>query len=176
MRRITLVGVGPGGVGRDLDALAAAMDAFAKRPKGTAFDVPTPDPSGLLGAWGDRHQIWPVGVRLRNGSLGVVGPAAFRSVARTDLTLLVGDLRENGPLRSLGWLGVTLLLAAARRARRPVAAFALGVGPLRSQHARAAARALLRRCGQVVVRDDASLRAVEALGVGAVRSSDPDSL
>ena len=173
MRRITLVAVGPDGIGRDLTPLAAAMDAFAKRPKGTAFEVLTADPSRLLGAYGDRHQIWPIGVRRRHGALGALSLSSFASARRTSLTLLVGELREGGLTTSLGWFGAAAILAAARRAGRPVVASGLVIAPFRSVLGRAAAARLLRTCSNLRVADEASRLHAGTLGVDTQVSSDP---
>jgi polysaccharide pyruvyl transferase CsaB len=92
--------------------------------------------------------------------------AVRRAIRDCDILLSGGGslLQDVTSLRSLAYY--VLIMRMARVARKPYMLYAQGIGPLRRRVARALVGGAARRAAAITVRDEASARLLDRLGVG----------
>lgn len=133
MKRITVLGSFSGRNSGDAAILSAIVAEISERYPDARFEVPTTNPSYIHDEFGDN--VKAISAMPWNLSLRLLGLPVFRSVARTDVTLItagvLNDLRLFNPVFSF-LLALAFLIPFAKRLDKKVVCYCVGVGPLHS--------------------------------------------
>jgi L-malate glycosyltransferase len=141
--RITLLGSASGRNAGDAALIRAIVEGVRREIPGARFEIPTTHPEFIRRSYA-ADVAEPVSILPWTGSVKFFGVPAFRSVARTDATLvfdaILFDRALRNPLFNYLW-PLAHLLRHARSRGRAVVFYDVGVGPIRSD----AGRKLLRK-------------------------------
>jgi polysaccharide pyruvyl transferase WcaK-like protein len=143
------------------------MDAVdAECGEALLYEIPTIRPSYVREHY--RNRTRAVGILPWNLSLKMFGLPTYRSVMRTDLTLLFDailfDRSLYNPLFNF-MSTLYLLLPRAKRRGKKVGCFNVGTGPVDTEHGRKMLRTLSELMDFITVRDQDSLDLLREIGV-----------
>lgn len=167
MKSITLIGSSSGRNAGDAALMSSIMDAV-NDACGTdlLYEIPTIKPGFVRDNY--RQRVRPIGTLPWNLSVKMLGLPLYRSIMRTDLTLVFDAILFDRALYNplFNFLStLQLLLPLARRRGKRLACYNVGAGPV----TRPAGRAMLRRVADmmdfVTVRDRASYDILMDIGV-----------
>ncbi len=167
LRAITLLGSASGRNAGDA-ALIAAIRAEVNSACGRAlrYEVPTTRPGFLRAEYGP--EVAPVSLLPWTGSLRMLGWTTWRSVMRTDLSLVFDAILFDRALWNpmFNFLSsLYVVLGAAHRRGRRLAAYNIGAGPVTTAPGRRMLRELAERMLFITVRDEDSRDILREIGV-----------
>ena len=165
----TLLGSNSGRNAGDAAILASILRLLKERfgPE-TTFDVPTTNTAFVNDNYGKEFNARGISVMPWTGSLRFLGLPTFRSVSRTDATLItdgiIFDVKLFNPL--FNFL-VTLIFIApwAKFKGKKLICFNVGIGPLRSYFGRIFAKYVGSKCDLIICRDQDSVDLFREVGV-----------
>lgn len=167
--RITLLGSNSGRNAGDAAILASIMGTLTREIDGEViFEVPTTNPAFVEQSYGSMFNVKPVSIMPWTGSLRLLGIPTFRSVKRSDVTMItdgiIFDINLWNPL--FNFL-ITLIFIApwARLWGRKLVCYNVGIGPLNSFFGRMFAKYVGNSCDLIIVRDEDSKRLFREIGV-----------
>jgi len=171
MKALTLFGSSSGRNAGDAALMSSIMDAVdAACGTPLRYEIPTIRPRFVRDNY--RQRVRPVGTLPWNLSVKMLGLPLYRSVMRTDLTLIFDAVLFDRALYNplFNFLStLALVLPLARRRGKLLACYNVGIGPV----TRPAGRAMLRRLADmmdfITVRDEASFDALRQIGVSNPR-------
>jgi len=134
------------------------------------YEIPTIRPAFVRDNY--RARTRPVGILPWNMSIKLLGLPTYRSVMRTDLTLIFDAILFDRSLYNplFNFLSTLyLLLPAARRTGKKMAFYNVGAGPVTTGAGRAMLRKIADMMDFITVRDQASLRILREIGVANQR-------
>lgn len=167
LKQITLLGSSSGRNAGDAALIGAIMARVDRRlGRKLEYEIPTIRPEYICRHYPNHTR--PVGMMPWHGSVKMLGLPTYRSVMRTDLTLIFDailfDRALYNPLFNF-MSSLYLMLPHAQRSGRRIAAYNVGAGPIRT----AAGRRMLRTLGNlmefITVRDRESLEILQEAGV-----------
>lgn len=164
---LTLLGSSSGRNAGDAALLAGLMAAIDEAcGRRVLYEIPTIRPSYIRKHYPNRTR--PVSMMPWHLSLKMLGLPTWRSMMRTDLTLvfdaILFDRELYNPLFNF-MSSLYAMLPAVKRRGKLLGCYDIGVGPVSTRAGRHMLRGLLELMDFVTVRDRASLRIMEELGV-----------
>ena len=124
-KKITVLGSFSGRNSGDVAILSSIVSEISKLSSDVEFEVPTTNPSFILEEFPDGN-VKPVSAMPWNLSLRLLGVSVFRSVKRTDITMItagvLNDLRLFNPVFSF-LLALRFLIPYAKKHNKPVVCF-----------------------------------------------------
>ncbi|MCB0345230.1 MAG: polysaccharide pyruvyl transferase family protein [Bdellovibrionales bacterium] len=167
--KFTLLGSNSGRNAGDAAILASIMGTLSSQIDGDVeFEVPTTNPGFVSGSYGKMFNVKPVSIMPWTGSIRLLGIPTFRSVKRTDVTMItdgiIFDINLWNPL--FNFL-ITLIFIApwARLFGKKLVCYSVGIGPLNSFFGRLFAKYVGNSCDLIIVRDKDSLELFRKIGV-----------
>lgn len=167
LRALTLLGSASGRNAGDaalIAAIRAEINAACGRP--LRYEVPTTRPAFVRAEYG--VDVVPVSLLPWTGSLRMLGWTTWRSVSRTDLSLLFDAILFDRALWNpmFNFLSsLHIVLGAAHRRGRLFAAYNIGAGPVTTPTGRRMLRELAERMCFITVRDEDSRDLLREIGV-----------
>ena len=169
MAKITLLGSNSGRNAGDAAILAAIMGILSDNiEEPVEFEVPTTHPDFVSKNYGKLFNVKPLSIMPWTGSVRFIGIPTFRSVKRTDATLItdgiIFDINLWNPL--FNFL-ITLIFIApwAKFWGKKLVCYDVGIGPLNSFWGRRFAKYVGNSCDLIMVRDEDSKALFEEVGV-----------
>lgn len=167
--RITLLGSNSGRNAGDAAILAAIMGTISNEVDGEVeFEVPTTHPNFVSDNYGSMFDVKPINIMPWTGSIRLLGIPTFRSVKRTDVTMItdgiIFDINLWNPL--FNFL-ITLIFIApwAKLFGKKLVCYNVGIGPLNSYFGRLFAKYVGNSCDLIIVRDEDSKKLFREIGV-----------
>ncbi|MCX7818937.1 MAG: polysaccharide pyruvyl transferase family protein [Kiritimatiellae bacterium] len=167
LRAVTLLGSASGRNAGDaalIAAIRAEINAACGRP--LRYEVPTTRPTFIRSEYGP--DVEPVSLLPWTGSLRMLGPTTWRSVLRTDLSLIFDAILFDRALWNpmFNFLSsLYVVLGCAHRRGRRFAAYNVGAGPVTTAAGRRMLRELAERMTFITVRDEDSRDVLRELGL-----------
>lgn len=164
---ITLLGSSSGRNAGDAALIAGIMDSVDEAcGRRLLYEIPTIKPSFIRSSYHNRTV--PIGMLPWNLSVKMLGIPTFRSILRTDLTLVFDAILFDRALYNplFNFLStLALLLPYAKRAKKKMGFFNVSAGPVNTP----AGRKMLRRVSElmdfITVRDQNSYNLLREIGV-----------
>jgi len=168
MKSVTILGSFSGRNSGDAAILSAIVSQISSLYPGATFEVPTTNPSYIRDEF-PAGRVKPIEAMPWNLSLRLLGVPVFRSVARTDVTLItagvLNDLRLFNPAFSF-LLALRFLIPFAKRRNKSVVCFCVGVGPLSTYWGKRYTKYICNEhCDLIMTREDDSYDLLRQLGV-----------
>jgi polysaccharide pyruvyl transferase WcaK-like protein len=167
MTRITLLGSASGRNAGDAALIRAIVEGLRRELPGVRFEIPTIAP-GFLRRWYPADVVTPIPILPWNLSIRFFGVPTFRSVARTDATLvfdaILFDRSLRNPLFNHLW-PLQFLLPYAKRRGKKVVFHDVGVGPVHTAAGREVLRRALAAGDLFLIRDPESLALAREVGL-----------
>lgn len=167
--KVTLLGSNSGRNAGDAAILASIMGTLSSHIDGDVeFEVPTTNPGFVSENYGSMFNVKPISIMPWTGSIRLLGIPTFRSVKRTDVTMItdgiIFDINLWNPL--FNFL-ITLIFIApwARLFGKKLVCYNVGIGPLNSFFGRLFAKFVGNSCDLIIVRDEDSLNLFRKIGV-----------
>ncbi|MBD3337282.1 MAG: hypothetical protein GF355_17355, partial [Candidatus Eisenbacteria bacterium] len=167
LKSITLLGSSSGRNAGDAALLSGIMEGV-DRACGTRllYEIPTINPGFIRRTY--PHRVRPVGMLPWNLSIKMLGLPTYRSILRTDLTLIFDAILFDRALWNplFNFLSTLhLLLPAARRRGGRMGFYNVGTGPVTTPAGRRMLRRLSETMDFITVRDQESLEILHEIGV-----------
>ena len=169
MKRITILGSNSGRNAGDAAILASIMRILTEKlGPDTIFEVPSTNPKFIKSQYGSKFNVKPISIMPWTASVRLLGLPTFRSVKRSDMTLItdgiIFDVKLFNPL--FNFL-ITLIFIApwAKLWGRPLVCFNVGIGPLESFWGKRFGRFVGNACDLITVRDQESHDLFRQVGV-----------
>lgn len=129
---VTLLGSSSGRNAGDAALLSGIMDSIDEAcGRRLLYEIPSPNPDFIRGSYANR--VRPISMQPWNGSVGMLGVPTYRSIRRTDLTLvfdaILFDRWLYNPLFNY-LLPLHVLLPRAHRRGKRLGFFNVGLGPV----------------------------------------------
>lgn len=167
LEAITLLGSSSGRNAGDAALLSGLMDTVDEAcGDRLLYEIPTPKPGFVRAAYANRTR--PVGMMPWQASIKMLGVPTWRSVMRTDLTLLFDAILFDRSLYNplFNFLStLAVMLPRARRRGKRMACFDVGVGPVDTPAGRRMLREVAEGMDFITVRDRESLDILTDVGV-----------
>ncbi len=167
LRSITLLGSASGRNAGDAALIAAIRSEInAACGRTLHYEVPTTRPAFIRSEYG--ADVEPVSLMPWTGSLRMLGWTTWRSVMRTDVSLIFDAILFDRALWNpmFNFLSsLYLVLGAAHRRGRRIAAYNIGAGPVTTPAGRRMLRDLAERMVFITVRDEDSRDILREIGV-----------
>lgn len=167
MTRITLLGSSSGRNAGDAALIRAIVDAVSAEVPDAHFEIPTISPSFLKRHYAG-EAVTPIPMLPWNLSVKFLGLPTFRSVARTDATLVFDavlfDRALRNPLFNYLW-PLSFLLPYARKQGKKVVFYNVGVGPIHTPVGRRVLGRVLAAGHLFTIRDPDSLALAREVGL-----------
>lgn len=164
---ITLLGSSSGRNAGDAALMAGVMDSIdgaMERP--LRYEIPTIKPGFVTGTY--RNRVRPVSMMPWHASVKMLGLPTYRSIHRTDLSLLFDAILFDRSLYNplFNFLSsLYLMLPRAHRQGKKMACFDVGVGPVDSRAGCSMLREIAEQMAFITVRDEESLGILREVGV-----------
>jgi polysaccharide pyruvyl transferase WcaK-like protein len=130
------------------------------------YEVPTVKPGHLKQVY--HHRIRPIGMMPWHGALRMLGLPTFRSIMRTDLTLvfdaILFDRSFYNPMFNF-LSSLAVMLPLAKRKGKLLGCYNVGVGPISTATGARALKRVLDVMDFITVRDQDSYRLLRSIGV-----------
>lgn len=167
LQRITLLGSSSGRNAGDAALIAGIMDAIDEACESELlYEIPTIRPNFIRENY--RNHVQPIGMMPWDLSLKILGVPTFRSILRTDLSLIFDavlfDRSLYNPLFNY-MSSLWLMLPRAKRAGKLLGCYNVGIGPVDTSAGQRILKDILEMMDFVTVRDATGLKAVRELGV-----------
>lgn len=167
--RVTILGSNSGRNAGDAAILAAIMRSLSEETDGkVSFEVPTTHPQFVDGEYGDEFEVRGINVMPWTGSVRLLGIPTFKSIRRTDVTLItdgiIFDINLWNPLFNF-LITLIFLVPWAKMCGKKVVCYNVGIGPLDSFFGKVFARWVGNACDIITVRDQDSLELFRKIGV-----------
>ena len=167
MTRLTLLGSSSGRNAGDAALMRAIVEAVRAEIPGAHFEIPTINPAFLRRSY-PADVVTPVPILPWNLSLRFFGVPVFRSVARTEATLIFDailfDRSLRNPLFNYLW-PLQYVLPYAKARGRKVVFYDVGVGPVHTAAGRRVLRRVLATGDLFTIRDPDSLALARDVGL-----------
>lgn len=168
MKKITVLGSFSGRNSGDAAILASIVSEITSLYPNVQFEVPTINPSYILNEFPNGN-VKPISAMPWNLSLRLLGIPVFRSVARTDITLItagvLNDLRLFNPAFSF-LLALFFVIPFAKKLNKSVICYCVGVGPLMSYWGKRMTKYICNdNCDLIMMREDDSYELLKGIGV-----------
>ena len=165
----TLLGSNSGRNAGDAAILGAIMRSLCETANQQLyFEVPTTHPKFVKTEYGSQFNVKPINVMPWTGSLRLLGLPTFRSIKRTDVTMItdgiIFDINLWNPLFNY-LITLIFLVPWAKFWGKKVVCYNVGIGPLESFWGRTFARWVGNRCDLIMVRDEDSRDLFRKIGV-----------
>lgn len=164
---ITLLGSSSGRNAGDAALIAGIIDSVdTASGKNIRWEIPTIRPSYIRENY--RGVVQPISMLPWSCSLKMLGVPTYRSIARTDMSLIFDAILFDRALFNplFNYLStVSLLLPAAKRKGKLLGYFNVGVGPITTARGRKMLQALSEQMDFITVRDQDSLKILHECGV-----------
>ena len=167
IRSITLLGSSSGRNAGDAALVSAIMDSLDKvLGEKLLYEIPTIKPDFVKREYA--HNVRALSILPWNLSVKMLGLPTYRSVLRTDLSLIFDavlfDRALYNPLFNF-LSSFYLMLPAAKKRGKRLGCYNCGLGPVTTKTGRKMLRELLENMDFITVRDEGSFRLLEELGV-----------
>ena len=158
IERITLLGSSSGRNAGDAALIAAIMDSIDETlGRRVVYEIPTIRPSYIRDHY-DNETV-PVGMMPWHASVKMLGLPTYRSIMRTDLTLIFDailfDRSLHNPLFNFMWT-LNLMLPRAKRKGKRIGCFNVGTGPVNTAAGKRILKDLAELMDFITLRDIAS--------------------
>jgi polysaccharide pyruvyl transferase WcaK-like protein len=167
VRRITLLGSSSGRNAGDAALIRAIVEGLRRELPGARFEIPTIAPGFLRRSY-PADVVTPIPILPWNLSIRFFGVPTFRSVARTDATLvfdaILFDRSLRNPFFNHLW-PLQFLLPYAKRCGKKVVFHDVGVGPVDTAAGREVLRRALATGDLFLIRDPDSLALAREVGL-----------
>ena len=167
LNTVTLLGSSSGRNAGDAALISGIMDTVdAACGKRLMYEIPTINNAFIRSAYANNTR--PVGMMPWNGSVKMLGIPTYRSMMRTDLTLLFDAILFDRSLYNplFNFLSTLyLLLPRARKRGKPMGCFNVGAGPVDTAHGRKMLREVAELMDFITVRDQESFDIFKDIGV-----------
>lgn len=168
MKKITVLGSFSGRNAGDAAILASIVSEISSLFPKVQFEVPTTNPSYILEEF-PQLKVKPISVMPWNLSLRLLGIPVFRSIIRTDLTLItagiLNDLRLFNPAFCF-LLALFFLIPFAKMFNKSVICYCVGVGPLTTYWGKRFTKFICNnKCDLIMTREQDSYKLLQDLGV-----------
>lgn len=167
--KITLLGSNSGRNAGDAMILGAIMKALCESAgRAVQFEVPTTHPRFVEKEYGEHFDVKPINVMPWTGSIRLLGIPTFRSIKRTDVTMItdgiIFDINLWNPLFNY-LITLIFLIPWAKLCGKKVVCYNVGIGPLNSFFGRMFARWVGNLSDLVMVRDEDSAALFRKIGI-----------
>ncbi len=164
---ITLLGSSSGRNAGDAALVSAIMDSVDRELKQRVlYEIPTPKPEFVRAEY--PHNVKPLSIMPWNLSVKMLGLPTYKSVMRTDLSLIFDavlfDRSLYNPLFNF-LSSFYLMLPRAKRKGKKLGLYNCGLGPVTSAAGRKMLRELLEQVDFITLRDEGALGILEEIGV-----------
>lgn len=166
LNSVTLLGSSSGRNAGDASLISGIMESVdTVCGRRLTYEIPTIRPSYITDHYPNRTR--PISMMPWSFSIKMLGLPTFRSILRTDLTLIFDailfDRSLYNPLFNF-MSSLYLMLPAARRKGKRMACFNVGVGPVNTAHGRRMLRCIADMMDFITVRDEASFAILREVG------------
>lgn len=167
LNSITLLGSSSGRNAGDAALISGIMDSLDQASKSRiCFEIPTIRPSYIRENY--KNQTRPIGMMPWHASIKLLGLPTWRSIMRTDLTLIFDailfDRSLYNPLFNY-MSSLWLMLPLAKKLGKRLGCFNVGLGPVDSDAGRCMLRDILELMDFITVREEHSLKLLRDIGV-----------
>lgn len=164
---VTVLGSSSGRNAGDAALMSGVMDGIDEAVgEPLRYEIPTIKPAFVRASYANR--VTPIGMMPWQGSVKMLGVPTYRSVMRTDLSVLFDAILFDRSLYNplFNFLSsLYLMLPRAHRKGKKLACFDVGVGPVDTRAGRGMLRELAERMEFITVRDQESLDILRESGV-----------
>jgi len=167
LETVTLLGSSSGRNAGDAALMSGVMDTVdAACEKQLLYEIPTINKRFVRASYANRTR--PIGMMPWNLSLKMFGLPTYRSIMRTDLTLLFDAILFDRSLYNplFNFLSTLYcLLPLARKRGKRLGCFNVGAGPVDTSHGRKMLREIAEQMDFITVRDQESYEIFKDIGV-----------
>lgn len=167
MKKITVLGSNSGRNAGDAAILSSIISEISSLLPDVQFEVPTTHPNYIVSEY-PQSMVKPVSVMPWNLSLRLLGIPVFKSIKRTDLTLITNGIVFDYRLFNLAFnfvLSLVCLVYFANKLNKPVISYNMGVGPITKKWGKRFTRFIFNRLSLITVRDGDSYRLLKEIGI-----------
>jgi polysaccharide pyruvyl transferase WcaK-like protein len=171
MQSITLLGSSSGRNAGDAALISGIMESVDRGlGRSLVYEIPTIKPGFVRSSY--PHRVAPISMLPWSGSLKMLGLPTYRSIMRTDLSLIFDailfDRQLFNPL--FNFLStLSLILPAAKKRGKKLGFFNVGAGPVTTPRGRDMLRRLADLMDFITVRDQSSYNILMDIGVANPR-------
>lgn len=167
IKSITLLGSSSGRNAGDAALMSGIMDSVDKEVgQKLLYEIPTIKPSFVMKEYD--YKVQPISIMPWNLSIKMLGLPTYRSVLRTDLSLIFDavlfDRALYNPLFNF-LSSFSLMLPSAKRNGKMLGCYNVGLGPVTTTAGKKMLKDLLEQMDFITVRDEGAFQVMEDLGV-----------
>jgi polysaccharide pyruvyl transferase WcaK-like protein len=168
IKSISVLGSSSGRNAGDAALISGIMEAVDQRlNRRVRYEIPTLYPDFVTRTYTD-HDVCPINVMPWTGSIKLMGIPTYRSVTRTDMSLVFDAVLFDRDLFNpmFNFLSsLYVLLPAAKRAGKRVGLYNCGVGPIKTKLGAKMLKKVADVCDFITVREEGSADVLLDLGV-----------